>query len=153
MYLGTCGGKARPATVPLIQVMEASARRYHPLADSIASLALKAATVGRLSCMPTLSESGRCPRGTSLATDAALKGVSYRTIEAGLKANTTRLQAFFLHHRLGPVFQRFFHLVQELVRDGAIHHAMVVAQCYVAHRTDGDGIVDHYRALLNRSQA
>jgi len=126
---------------------------YHPLADSIASPALKAATVGRLSCMPTLTESGRCPRGTSLATDAALKGVSYRTIEAGLKANTTRLQAFFLHHRLGPVFQRFFHLVQELVRDGAIHHAMVVAQCYVAHRTDGDGIVDHYRALLNRSQA
>ena len=93
------------------------------------------------------------PQGHFSGNGRTPEGMSYRTIEAGLKANTTRLQAFFLHHRLGPVFQRFFHLVQELVRDGAIHHAMVVAQCHVAHRTDGDGIVDHYRALLNRSQA
>src|SRR5882762_5168424 len=33
-----------------------------------------------------------------------------------------------LKDRLGPVFQRFLDLVQELVGDGAVHHAVVVAE-------------------------
>src|SRR3981081_319019 len=41
-----------------------------------------------------------------------------------------------LQHRLRPVFQRFLHLVQELVGDRAVHHATVVAESYVAHSTD-----------------
>src|SRR5579859_8194928 len=57
-----------------------------------------------------------------------------------------------LNQRLGPVFQGLFHLVQELVRDGAIHDAVIVAERHVAHRADRDGIVDDNRALLNRAQ-
>lgn len=39
----------------------------------------------------------------------------------------------FLQQRFGPVFQSFFYLVEELVGDGAVDHAMVVAQRDVAH--------------------
>src|SRR4029077_6241022 len=137
--------------VPLIQVMGASARRYHPLADSIASPALKAATFGRLSCMPTLTV-WQVPQGQFSGNGRSSERGELRNDRGWPESQHYTAPGLFLHHRLGPVFQRFFHLVQELVRDGAIHHAMVVAQCYVAHRTDGDGIVDHYRALLNRSQ-
>ena len=35
---------------------------------------------------------------------------------------------------------------------GAVDHAMVVAQRHIDHGADGDGVVDHYRALLDRSQ-
>src|SRR5882762_1298331 len=58
-----------------------------------------------------------------------------------------------LQKRLAPVFQGFFDLVQELMGDGAVDHAMVVAQCYVAHGADGDGVVDYDGALFNGAEA
>src|SRR5271170_3761996 len=58
-----------------------------------------------------------------------------------------------LEYRLRPVLQRVLHLVQELVGDGAIHYSMVVAQRDVAHRADGDRVVDHHRPLFNHAQA
>src|SRR5712664_73435 len=57
-----------------------------------------------------------------------------------------------LQNGLVPVFERFLHLVQELVGDRAVHHAMVVAERHVAHRADGDGVVDDHRALLDGSE-
>src|SRR5882762_1931830 len=57
-----------------------------------------------------------------------------------------------LQHRLRPVFQGFFHLVQELVGHRAVHHAMVVAERHVAHRADGDRVVDDHRALLDGAE-
>jgi len=43
--------------------------------------------------------------------------------------------------------------VQELVGDGAIHDAVVVAERDVAHRADGDGVVDHHRTLFDRAES
>src|SRR6266851_8653539 len=57
-----------------------------------------------------------------------------------------------LQNGLVPVFERFLHLVQELVGDRAVHHAMVVAERHVAHRADGDRVVDDYRALLDGAE-
>src|SRR5882762_8107515 len=58
-----------------------------------------------------------------------------------------------LQKRFAPVFQGFFDLVQELMGDGAIDHAMVVAQCYVTHGADGDGVVDDHGALFDGAEA
>src|ERR1700745_109146 len=58
-----------------------------------------------------------------------------------------------LDQRFGPVFQRVFYLVQELVGHSAVHYAVIVAQCDVAHGADGDGIVDDYRALFDGAKA
>src|SRR4029077_1787732 len=52
-----------------------------------------------------------------------------------------------------PVFQGFLDLVQELMGDGAIDHAVVVAQRDIAHGADGDGVVDDHRALFNGAEA
>jgi hypothetical protein len=49
----------------------------------------------------------------------------------------------------GPVFQGFLDLVEELVGHGAVHYTVIVAQRNVAHRTDGNGIVDHHWTLLD----
>src|SRR5262252_4917188 len=56
-----------------------------------------------------------------------------------------------LEQRLRPVFERFLHFMQELVRNSAIHNTMVVAQGNVAHRTDGNGVIHNHRALLDRA--
>src|SRR4029077_17180166 len=98
-----------------------------------------------------------------------LRGVCLRSAEASvlyaigkykckytlwLKANARRTLAVArLQDRLAPVFQRFLDLVQELMGDGAIDHAMVVAQRDVAHGADGDGVVDDHRALFNGAEA
>src|SRR5258706_11904211 len=58
-----------------------------------------------------------------------------------------------LQKRLAPVFQGFFDFVQELMGDGAVDHAMVVTQCYVAHGADGDGVVDYDGALFDGAEA
>jgi hypothetical protein len=52
-------------------------------------------------------------------------------------------------HAFAPVFQRLFHFMQELMSDGAIDHAVIVAERDVAHGADGDGIVDHHRTLFD----
>src|SRR5262249_52759609 len=39
------------------------------------------------------------------------------------------------------------------MRDRAVDHAMVVAQRDVAHRGNGNGVVDHHRAFFNRAEA
>jgi hypothetical protein len=36
--------------------------------------------------------------------------------------------------------------------DGAVHHAMVVAQGDIAHGADGDGVVDHHRPLFDGAE-
>src|SRR6266852_3636330 len=66
---------------------------------------------------------------------------------------TKRGTRILLEQRLAPVLQRFLDLVQELMGDGAVHHAVVVAQRYVAHGSDGDGVVYHHRALFNGAEA
>src|SRR5277367_2864652 len=43
--------------------------------------------------------------------------------------------------------------MEQLVGDGAVDHAVVVAQGDVAHAADGDGIVDDHRALFDHAQA
>src|SRR5258708_35962452 len=58
-----------------------------------------------------------------------------------------------LQKRLAPVFQGFLDLVQELMGDGAIDQAVVVAERYVAHGADGDGIVDDHGALFDGAEA
>src|SRR6266850_8409783 len=58
-----------------------------------------------------------------------------------------------LQKRLAPVFQGFFNLVQELMGDGAIDHTVVVAECYVTHGADGDGVVDDHGALFDGAEA
>jgi len=58
-----------------------------------------------------------------------------------------------LDQRFGPVLERFLHFMQKLVGDGAIDDAMVVAQRDVTHGADGDGIVDHHRALFDGPEA
>src|SRR5258708_35979859 len=54
---------------------------------------------------------------------------------------------------LAPVLQRLLHLVEELVGDRAVHHAVIVTQRDVAHRADGDGIVDNHGALFDSAKS
>src|SRR5712675_764756 len=58
-----------------------------------------------------------------------------------------------LQKRFAPVFQGFFDLVQELMGDGTIHYTVVVAECYVAHGADGDGIVDNHGPFFDGTEA
>src|SRR5260370_10547908 len=58
-----------------------------------------------------------------------------------------------LQDGLGPVFQGLLDLVQELVGSRAVHHAVVVAERHLAHRADGDGVVDDHRPLLDSTEA
>src|ERR1700739_423347 len=58
-----------------------------------------------------------------------------------------------LQERLAPVFPRFFHLVQELMGDGAVDHAVIIAQRHITHGADGDGVVDDDRALFDGAEA
>src|SRR5882762_319786 len=58
-----------------------------------------------------------------------------------------------LQKRLAPVFQGFLDLVQELMGDGAVDHTMVVAECYVAHGADGDGVVDDDGPFFDGAEA
>src|SRR5258707_10190754 len=58
-----------------------------------------------------------------------------------------------LKERFAPVFQRFLDLVEELMGDGAVYHAMVIAQRHVAHGADGDGVVDDHRPLFDGAEA
>src|SRR5438128_15397 len=58
-----------------------------------------------------------------------------------------------LNQRLRPVLESLFHFVQKLMRDGAVHHSVVIAQRDIAHRADGDGIVDDHGPLFNRAEA
>src|SRR3984957_2874792 len=64
------------------------------------------------------------------------------------KNNRSDLEDWF-----GPVFQGVFYLVEELVGDGAVDYAVVVAQGDVAHGADGDGIVDDDGALFDGAEA
>jgi hypothetical protein len=57
-----------------------------------------------------------------------------------------------LDERLGPIFQRVFYLVEELMGDGTVYDAMVVAERDVAHRADGDGIVNDDRTLFDGAE-
>jgi hypothetical protein len=56
-----------------------------------------------------------------------------------------------LQQRLRPVLQALLHLVQKLMRDGAIHNPMIVRQSHVTHGPNGDRIVDHYWSFFNRT--
>src|SRR5207249_8788707 len=58
----------------------------------------------------------------------------------------------FSQYRFVPVLERLLDLVQELVGDGTVHHAVVVAQRHIAHRADGDGVIDDHRALLDGAE-
>src|SRR3954469_1363468 len=58
-----------------------------------------------------------------------------------------------LEDRFGPVFQSVFYFVEELVGDGAVNDAVIVAQGDVAHRADGDGVVDDDRAFFDGAEA
>src|SRR5258707_2279447 len=69
------------------------------------------------------------------------------------KSSNKRWQQAALEERLAPIFERFLDLVQELMGDGAVDHAVVVAQRHVAHRADGDGIVDDHGPLLDGADA
>src|SRR5580693_627071 len=62
-------------------------------------------------------------------------------------------KTLLLENRLAPVFQRFLDLVHELVRDRAIHHAVVVAQRNVAHGANGDRIVNHHGPFFDHAQS
>src|SRR5258707_6150249 len=69
------------------------------------------------------------------------------------KSSNKRWEQAALEERLAPIFGRFLDLVQELMGDGAVDHAVVVAQRHVAHRADGDGIVDDHGPLLDGAEA
>src|ERR1700722_1284211 len=58
-----------------------------------------------------------------------------------------------LHQALGPVFEGVLDLSHELVSGGAVDHAMVVGQGQIDHRANRDGVVDHYRTLLDGAKA
>src|SRR5579859_153899 len=64
-----------------------------------------------------------------------------------------RVRQNFLKDRFRPILQGLLELVEELVCDGAVHHAMVIAQSDVTHRSNGDGVVDHNRPLFDRAEA
>src|ERR1035437_836306 len=52
-----------------------------------------------------------------------------------------------------PVFQCLLDLGHELVGQGAVDQAMVEAQREMADAADGDGVVDHYRSLIDGADA
>src|SRR5664280_2413613 len=58
------------------------------------------------------------------------------------------LQDFF-----GPGFQHLLDLGHELIGQGAVDQAMVEAQGEMADAADGDGVVDHYRSLIDGADA
>src|SRR3984885_12597707 len=58
-----------------------------------------------------------------------------------------------LQDGFGPVFEGVFYFVEKLVGDGAVDDAVVVAQGDIAHRADGDGVVDDDRALFDGAEA
>src|SRR5713226_4110608 len=92
-----------------------------------------------ISLLRTLS---RCRLGIGNRRDTATK-------PPGSVHESPTTSHYRLKDRLGPVFERFLDLVEELVGDGAVHHAVVVAQGDIAHRADGDGVVDDHRALFD----
>src|SRR5207245_11396833 len=74
-----------------------------------------------------------CGVGGEAEADASVS--SDRCPRQSLVANPTHYEfsaTLSLHDRLAPVFERFLHFMQELVGDGAVHHAVVVAERHVA---------------------
>src|SRR5260221_10714355 len=65
-----------------------------------------------------------------------------------IRANWRLLEDFF-----APVFEDRFHLLRELVAQRAVDQAMVEGERQVAHRTDGDGVVEHHWNLLDGPDA
>src|SRR5271168_1853157 len=48
-----------------------------------------------------------------------------------------------------PILEDGFYFVQELVSDGAIDHAVIVAEREIDHGADGDSVVDDHCAFLD----
>src|SRR3954447_18985667 len=57
-----------------------------------------------------------------------------------------------LQKRLAPVFQGFLHFMEELMSDSAVDYPVIVAERDVAHRADGDGVVDNYRPFFDHAE-
>src|SRR5438034_7227988 len=69
-----------------------------------------------------------------------------RSTENGLRKNRPLNQGF------RPVLQSVLYLVEELMRNRAIDHTVIVAQRHVAHGANGNRIVDHNWTLFDRAQ-
>src|ERR1700687_2794019 len=61
--------------------------------------------------------------------------------------------ADWLQNLFAPVFEDRLHFGGELVGQRAVDQAVIEGQGEVAHRADGDGIVDHHRLLFDAAHA
>src|SRR5579872_2045215 len=88
--------------------------------------------------------------------------LSWRVFDEAAAASTTRnclsgrdrliipaSRQRFLDYFFIPVFQALLHTAHELMRHGAIHDSVIVTQGEIDHGTDGDGIIDDDRTLLD----